>query len=860
MRIVFNDSFAADPNLFKTQTNERSVFVSNNLILEKKIILAAPLPPAQIDNFVLKYKKLSDPDKEKMLKDILNKNAPYDTWEDVDRKEFRKRIEGTEKKDTSEKPSSGKSKFEQFIDTAKEDAEKITEPFEDNSSKLDDRSVIIDRLKGFGVSDDNIGKFIAYAFQDNPIPESEILSFLDLIFDFAIQAGTNIEDIVFFALEHFSTRRSKGVTYDILKAGSTLQEKYPELNIFSMLRQSVKGQNFGFGKLAIIEDSQDMELAKLIFSLTQHKIVEQNEAARRERQMIRDKVQAVQERTNLQRALVSALDANEVERALIKEILKFGEFYKSLISNPVFRALKKTQYIINAGRKLLDTWMTVYLDTQPITPRLSPEESRSNQQSISDTTSQGQSQNKSNFPSRRPNFFTSSSSKTTFYKIAQTGKVDLTKEVKFFLKNFETSESSFTSLIPQNLPASKILLDTYKVYKDTLKKELTLQLNNPKNISFSAAHAKAEQESKKILGVSQANENTNKKVIAQTNPQGANYTVTDSSSQFVQNVLLWGTIALGLGLSADALLELVKKGKLGIIQLFGMLYIAWRQYHTQNDLNLQKAGRGLPSDKSFYDADGNLTRAGADILANRADLDAIFAVIGPASQFVKKQKALVDKNKIAIDNFEKILNNQIFQQVDYGMGQTSGTRSPLLFPEEVKKRYEEFVAKLEEHLQLLRLLQAGYTKLKTIAEFEKLDANQKRTLDNAQLSVIVEIKNIANKINDFKTTNKIRKEIEEQKRARYILESLLEQYSPLVDAGINISSIISQPDGFAQVFQFARENLSTQLDKLVETYEEITSMIDPVDLKIQNTTIPQNPNAGTVLLDKPGDVTSDMVQ
>jgi hypothetical protein len=194
------------------------------------------------------------------------------------------------------------------------------------------------------------------------------------------------------------------------------------------------------------------------------------------------------------------------------------------------------------------------------------------------------------------------------------------------------------------------------------------------------------------------------------------------------------------------------------------------------------------------------------------------------------------------------------------MGQTSGTRSPLLFPEEVKKRYEEFVAKLEEHLQLLRLLQAGYTKLKTIAEFEKLDANQKRTLDNAQLSVIVEIKNIANKINDFKTTNKIRKEIEEQKRARYILESLLEQYSPLVDAGINISSIISQPDGFAQVFQFARENLSTQLDKLVETYEEITSMIDPVDLKIQNTTIPQNPNAGTVLLDKPGDVTSDMVQ
>ena len=97
MRIVFNDSFAADPNLFKTQTNERSVFVSSNLILEKKIILAAPLPPAQIDNFVLKYKKLSDPDKQKMLKDILTKHAPYDTWEDVDGKQLEVETIDTEK-------------------------------------------------------------------------------------------------------------------------------------------------------------------------------------------------------------------------------------------------------------------------------------------------------------------------------------------------------------------------------------------------------------------------------------------------------------------------------------------------------------------------------------------------------------------------------------------------------------------------------------------------------------------------------------------------------------------------------------------------------------------------------------------
>ena len=41
MKIVFNDSFAADPSLFKTQTKESSVFVSGNLIFENKTVTSA---------------------------------------------------------------------------------------------------------------------------------------------------------------------------------------------------------------------------------------------------------------------------------------------------------------------------------------------------------------------------------------------------------------------------------------------------------------------------------------------------------------------------------------------------------------------------------------------------------------------------------------------------------------------------------------------------------------------------------------------------------------------------------------------------------------------------------------------------
>ncbi len=859
MKIVFNDSFATDPNLFTPRTDERSVYVSGNLILEKKIV-TAEIPLAQIKLKVQEYKKSSEEKKKKMREEISGRKGDFSLWEEKDEQSFFNLLSGSaSEEDRSEKPAL-KSKFERFIDTAVDDAEKITEPFEQNALKLEDRSVIIDRLKGFGVSDENIGQIFNLAFVDNPIPESEIISFLELIFDFAIEAGTNIEDIIFYALEHYSERRSKGVTYDVIKAASALQNKYPELNFFSMLRQSNKGQNFGFGKLAIIDDPKDMELVKLMFSLSQLKNLEQNDAVRRERQIIRDKVQAFQERINLQSALVSALDANEVERGLIKEIQKFGEEYKKLITNPIFRSLKKTQYIINAGRKLLDTWMTLYLDTQPITPRLSPEEARAHQQSISNTTGQGQSQNKDQFPSRRPSFFTTSNNNNNFYKLAQqSNQEDLTSYVKFFLKNFESQEEEFLNKIPANLAGSDLFLQTYNFYKNSYKQELNNQLLVPSKISFLQAHNKAQNATNQFLQTKTAEFSNNRFILAQSNPQKQNTQVKDTTTNIVQNVLKFGSVAAAAIMGLDAALEL-RKGKIGVLKLIGLIFVALQSYNAQIDLDRDKAGRMLSSSNVLFDANGNLTRQGADILANRAELDAIFAVIGPAAQAIAKQKNIVDRNKIAIDNFEKILNNQIFQSVDFGLGQTSSTRYPFLLPDEVKKRYEQFVVKLEDHLKLLRILKALYDKLKTTAQFDDLDSNQKRTLENAQLAVQVEIKDTLAKINDYKTTNIIRELIEEQKIAKNLLGQFVEQYEPFVDAGINISSIINQPDGFAQVYQFARENLSKQIDKLVERYEQLSEMIEPYDLGIQNVNIPQSSKAGTVQLGKPGEVTKDMVQ
>jgi thiamine kinase-like enzyme len=116
------------------------------------------------------------------------------------------------------------------------------------------------------------------------------------------------------------------------------------------------------------------------------------------------------------------------------------------------------------------------------------------------------------------------------------------------------------------------------------------------------------------------------------------------------------------------------------------------------------------------------------------------------------------------------------------------------------------------------------------------------------------------KVNEYKTTNIIREEIEFQKRLRFILEGLQEQFEPFIEGGINLFGVISQPNGFAQVFKAARENLNVQLDKLLEKEAELTQQVEPLDLKIPEYQKDPNATSGQVNLEQPGKVTPQMVQ
>lgn len=874
MKIVFNDSFAADPNLFKSKTNEGSVFVSGNMILEKKVVTSAS--DAYINGVVSQYNRAaSGADKLAIVDEVRQGTGRAAGWTEDNKLSFFSKIGNVPTTTDDNKPNKGKTKFEAALNTIRDDTEKITSPFEDVSTVLEDRSIIIDRLKGYGLSDQSLGQIFDFIFKAG-IPQSEILSFIDEILKEVVKAGTNVETIILFALEHYTTRRSKGVTIDLVKAGIQLQEKYPELDIFSMLRMSAQGKNPGIGKLAIIDDKSDIELAKMIFSLSQHRNVEQNEAIRRERQSVRDSLQSMQERTNLQRALVSALDSNQVERALTKEIEKYGELYKTLITSPVFRALKQYQYVINAGRRLVDTWMTTYLDTQPMSPRLSPQESRTHPQNISDMTGRAQSQNPASMPSRRDKFFRGSREQSQFIKIAQaqvdTQKVlananqfltQLDEQVPPFIKTLEEAVNKFVASSSTQLQAvlgakeieagKQKFIGMFTKYFNTLSASIRAQMQDPSTLSFQKAHNDA---IKSIL-VKTANAER-RFVIAQAAPQSSRPGVVDQNKLISNSVNVLLNIVKTV-LSGDALRQFFTDGNLGVIKLFQNFDVLSKSFYQQYDLQAGNRGRLAPQDQSIFDQ-GKLTAEGANLIQNAAEVDAVLTVLGQVGQEIAKIKNLVERNKKSLQEFEVKIKSQIEQTVDTGLGEAGNVSAPMEFPAQVKQNYELFVQKLEDHVKLLRTLVAEYKKLQSIAEYEKLDANQKRTLANNMVAYENELTQYLKKVNEYKTTNIIREEIEFQKRLRFILEGLQEQFEPFIEGGINLFGVISQPNGFAQVFKAARENLNVQLDKLLEKEAELTQKVEPLDLKIPEYEKDPNATSGQVNLEQPGQVTPQMVQ
>ncbi len=867
MKFIFDDSFSTDPNLFKSQTDERSVFVSGNLIFESQRISAAPA--GAVEAAIRKYKTSIPKDRTQLRNDIASRSGIYSSWDDADVEAFDSGVVGSSSSGTS-RSSREKSKTRQFIDTIKEDAEILGEASDQSMAQLTLRSRLVDQLKPF-MSESEIGKLFDDAIFKIGMPESELLDFIKNILDYSSTAGANIKNLFAFALMHFSTRLDKATTELILETAAKLQEKYPELDFFKMLIDSARGDKPKLGLLAIIKDKDDMYLAKKIFSLAQYTLAEQNEAVNRERKEVRMRLQSMQERKNLQRALFNALKMNEVDRALTTEIDKFGDLFRKLITSPQFRALKDLQYTLLAGRRLLDTWMTLYADTQPINARLSPTETRDDQKSVGRFTGDAQNQSTSRFPSRRENFLASSNPK--FIRIAQnqqaTNEQEVLKTQAFAINRLYQGISN--NVLPRiqssNLPPQ--IKNFMNLYLNTHLQELQKASRSNSRISFSDLGVSIQN--KVMMSIDKLNQGTqnlqqnnrrqsafeSRFIYAQMSGAQTSRPQVDNNiaqvSGHIDNIVNF-LVTLAKFETFGKLIS--RENVFDFILLLRFVGRAEQNILMELDLQLGNIGRFAPADANIF-KDGQLTKRGAEIIANREEVNALLEFMPELSARARDLETNIEEDKKFINQVEQNLSVEANQSVQTFQG-SEADDAPMEFPAELKEKYEKFVDVIQGTINDYYVLLGIRRQMNKVAQVEKPDSNIISVLNRLEQQILVEVKQLEEKKAKYQSTNLIRVELERKRRLMQLLGPIEKTIQAYSNAGISIANLVTQPNGLLNLLRRIREEEENALEKLLDEYALLKEDITPVNLGTFKKPMDREQNTGTEI-GEPGKVTEDMV-
>lgn len=866
MKFIFNDSFSTDPNLFSSKTDERSVFVSGNLIFEKQKTAAS----GAVNSLIKEFKRSTPSEKATISEEVNKRSGRASGFSDSDVEDFYDGISSSSSSSDRSRPS-GSSITRSVIDEVVEGSDELGAGADAAAAKLTLRSRLVDQLKPF-MSSEEIGKLFDDFIFKIKIPESELLDFINYTIDFADEAGANIKDLFRFATMHYATRTDKGLTLLLLELGTKLQKKYPEVNFFQMMIDSANGAKPKLGKLAIITEKEDMDVARKLFTLSQHRVVEQNEAVNRERKQVRDALQSMQERTNLQRALFEALKMNEVERSLTTELEKFGETFRRLVTNPQFRALKDLQYTILAGRRLLDAWMSLYIEKQPVTPSRSTDETRDDPKAVSRFTGQQQGRSNSNFPSRRelvPGFPRASfdyenvrlAQATTGTQQANQNPQQALQVQRQLINQLVGSINS--RVIPRirngNLPTEtkNFLLK----YVSTISETFSRAASSGEIISF---HDKYREAIAK-LGVSAtgsadfnriANNTRFRKVYAQQ--AGAQTTRPAVQPGFEQasgiiDMITGGLYNLGM---IETLTRMVTTGRLrDVVSLYRFVSTYETNLYMELDLQLGRIGRFLPADSKIMPG-GKVSPQGAQILANEQEVDALLAVFGEEQRVADRLSQKIKADEQVLSQAENNLGNEADQVVQLSEGKED--KAPMEFPAELTQKYEAFVVQVNDVIKNLYTLLGMRRNMKKRAEIENVDPVIMSTLNRIEQEILIRIKNHEQTRDKYKSTNLIRVELERVRRLKQLLKPVEKQIQLFADAGISIASLITQPNGLLNTLRRIRDEEENALDKLIDRYTELKETITPVNLgNFQKPKVTEE--TGAVEIGEPEEPTAEMI-
>jgi len=842
MKLVFNETLLSSVGQNLSHSSDNTNIFNSNIILEKKIVTAQI---ASMDDLFRKLNTLTTnadksaflkrPDVEAFLNTVV---SPGRTNRDI----FHDRLLS---QSSSSSSSSKSNSFESFIrEQIQEGARAVEDPAAKFAPFLETKDTIIARLNGVMNADE--AREIFYKLEEKvKLPFTDVIGVLDYCINKSRTCYSNVSDILNFFIEHYGQKRQLGTVKNIIDLACDYQKLNPTIDIFSVLRDAIAGNqpkvNLGY----LSKDPQDQLIFNQLIELSQLSMPEQSEEIRRRFQQSRDSLNSREQKFNMQKAIFSMMKTEESNKQLEGMIVNLGEAFKALLTMPMYRALQSMFYDLRAAKIVLNQASSIFsADTSPETKRSRPSEDMYNP-----TSQQFPQMPESRVPFSEPQhkFLKLASPEVTKHIYAQTnfqanenGKNDALqglKQIYDFLGGKISEVAEYAKNIINDPTVKKII--AFYISITTAIKNIISKIQAG-SITGADIQSEFKNIEKALFPDRQATSSINTDIsfikTAQYNPQRGNTQIsTNNIKVTISTIIAYLTGIGGIVLGALAVKDLggkiltdTIKGKwleaantiLPIIMYLKNLVI---ELVMQTNL----IGRNAPQSQTFYDVNGKLTNTGKQILVNQqetliaagvADQDAnALAKFSVQSQYLMGQLTAKEEN----------LKSAEQQIVQLGGGKTAYTVGDL--PEDFKVKVKDFLVFCKDvenqYKAALNIFRNAFKSLKP----NYLNSVQKTQMTGLLAKYEKELIEVQRKRAEWSSMKNIAQHLMRIRELANKLGPLEEQMNTLKKLGIPMANIIATPNGILAQAGAIRNEVYQALVQARKDYYEGTVLLKNPD-------------------------------
>jgi hypothetical protein len=840
MKLVFNETLLSSVSQDSSNISDDIKILASNLILEKKIVTAQV---ADMNDLFRQLNALRTPaDRAAFLKrpyveTFLNTTvAPGRTNRDI----FHERT-------TSPSSSgSGSNQAGSMADEVRNQIQEGARTVEDPGSKfapfLETKETIIARLNA--MMNANEAREIFYQFEEKlKLPFTDVIGIIDYCINKSRACSAKASDILHFFIEHYGQKLQMSTVKNIIDLACDYQKLNPTIDIFSVLRDAIAGNqpkvNLGY----LSKDPQDQLIFNQLIMLSQASLPEQSSEIRRRFQHSRDALNAQEQKFNMQRAIFDMMKTEEANNQLVKMIEGMGEGFKALVTMPFFRALRSMYYDLRSAKIILNQASSIFgADISPENRPRRPSEDIYNS-------------NTQNFPqipeSRKPfsepyhKFLKLASPEVTKHIYAQTApKVDpKTKNdvLKGLKEIFDAIGGQYQRLVEaaKNIIEDKTvkqIINFFIAFSNAVRNIISqIQSNSISENSIIREFQNVEKSltpDKTIFSSHNSYIKTAQYNSQIGNPQISTNTLTVTISNAVAAITSIGGIVLGVLAIKEIGSKLfpdVIKGQWTKAALTVLPIVAYvKNLLIESLAQFNFFGRNAPQSATFYDASGNLTNIGRQILVNEqetliaagvADEDAnALAKFSVQSTYLMNQLATKEEN----------LKNSEQQLVQLGGGKTDYTVGDL--PEDFKVKLKDFLDFCKEvenqYKAALNIFRNAFKKLKP----GYLNSVQKTQMTGLLAKFEKELIEVQRKRAEWSSMKNISQHLIRKKILLQKLKPLLTQMDTLKKLGIPVSTSIASPNGILAQAGAIRNEVYQALLKARKDYYEVTELLKNPDI------------------------------